>query len=69
MRVGKRMRGFLAFFTPTSISLTPSLLPPHLLLRVSPRGSALRTRERIAVEVEEMTWVMEEDTQASVREN
>lgn len=40
-----------------------------LPLHVSPQGSVLRTRAGIALEGEEMTWVMEEDTQASVKEN
>lgn len=45
--------------------------PPitSLPLHVSPQGSVLRTRAGIALEGEEMTWVMEEDTQASVKEN
>lgn len=53
---------------PPSPSATTHSIPP-LPFHVSPQGSVLRTWEGIAVEGEEMTWVMEEDTQAPVREN
>lgn len=48
---------------------SPSHFIHSLHSHVGPKGSALRTWEGIAVEGEEMTWVMEEDTQAPVREN